>query len=325
VESRSEKKERLKGHAYAVWSARFGRCLAPGGSCTNHPIRAHTLQRQGPIRLLSLDGHVVMLRQRLDLEKGPTISFESLGVKKATVFTGLCAEHDSALFERIDLHPVRVDEPECLFLHAYRAVLRETHVCLEVAAKLQSVYQRQCDLELVDPDVATRGGLFAVERMVVAYETWLYKEHIDRAFLQGNLAVLSHDVIDLGETGPCIGVSSLFSLDEVQVADDSARVALNVIPVAGGTYAVLSYIDRDRNAARAWLRPVLAATGRHQRYLLSRLILERSDNIVISPALYARWSEERREAVRRFFVATILRNEADFQDERLNLFDQGAA
>jgi hypothetical protein len=266
-----------------------------------------------------------MLRQRLDLEKGPTISFESVGVKKATVFTGLCPEHDAALFERIDLNPGRVDDRESLFLHAYRAVLRETHVCLEAAAKLQCVYQKQCDLGLVDRDVPTPGGLFALKRMKVAYETWLYKEHIDRAFLQGDLAVLSHDVIDLGGTGPCIGVSSLFSLDEVEVADDSARVALSVIPVAGGrTHAVLSYIERDRNAARAWLKPILAATGRRQRYLLSRLILERSDNFIINPALYAQWSEERREVIRRLFVATILKNDADFHDERLNLFDQDA-
>jgi hypothetical protein len=266
-----------------------------------------------------------MFHQHLDLERGPTISFESVGVKKATVFTGLCPEHDAALFERIDLNPGRVDDPQSLFLYAYRAVLRETHVCLEAASKLQSVYQKQCDLGLVNRNVPTRGGLFAVERVAVAYETWLYKEYIDRAFLRGDFAVLSHDVIDLGQTGPCIAVSSLFSLDEIQVADDTARIALNVIPVSGGaTYAVLSHIERDLNAARAWLKPVLAATGRRQRYLLSRLILERSDNFIINPALYAQWSEERREVVRRFFVATILKNDADFHDERLNLFDQDA-
>lgn len=327
MESRSEKKERLKGHAYAVWSAPFGRCLAPGGSCTNRPVKAHSVQRQGPIRLISFDGHVVMLRQRLDLMKrGPTISFESVGVKKATTFTGLCQEHDAALFERIDMNPGRLDDVQSLSLHAYRAILRETHVCLEAAAKLQSVYQKQCDFELVDRNVPTRGGLFAVERMAVAYETWHYKEYIDRAFLRGDFAVLSHDVIDLGQTGPCIAVSSLFSLDEIQVAEDTPRIALNVIPVSGGaTYAVLSYIDRDLNAARAWLKPVLAATGSHQRYLLSRLILERSDNFVINPALYAQWSEERREVVRRFFLATVLENDASFEDARLNLFDQNAA
>lgn len=324
MESRSEKRKRLKGHAYAVWNACAGRCLAPGGSCTNQPIRAHSVQRQGPISLLSRDGHVVMLRQRLDLENVPTISFKSVGVKRATAFTGLCAEHDSSLFKRIDLHPVRVDDPESLFLHAYRAVLRETHVCWKAAAKLQSVYQKQCDLNLVDRNVPTRGGLFAVDRIVLASHTQLYKEHIDQGFLQGDLAVLSHDVIDLGKTGPCVGASSLFSLDDIQVGDDSARVALNVIPADGGTYAVLSYTKRDRDAARAWLTLVLTATGRYQRYLLSRLILERSDNFVINPGLYARWSDERREAIRSFFVETIFKKDGHFEDQRLNLFDQDA-
>jgi len=316
-------KKLLKGHAYAVWSARFGRCLAPGGSCANQPIGAHSVQQQGPIRLLSRDGHVVMLRQRLDLDKGPTISFERVGIKKATVFTGLCAKHDSTLFKRIDLHAVRADDAESLFLHAYRAVLRETHVCLEFATKLQSVYRRKCDLGLVDRNVSTPEGLLAMERLIVAYETRLYKESFDQAYLRGDLAAISHDVLDLGETGPCVGVSSLFSLDEVRVGDDSARVGLNVIPVAGRTLVVLSYIDRDRDAARAWLTPILAATGRCQRYLLSRLILERSENIVINPALYAKWSDERRKVVLRFFGGTILNNDPNFDDERLNLFHQG--
>lgn len=317
------RKKLLEGHAYKAWSARFGQCLAPGSSCANQPIRAHSVQRQGPIRLLSGDDHVVMLRMRLDLERGPTISFEHIGVKKATVFAGLCAKHDSALFRRIDLHATHADDAQSLFLHAYRSVLRETHVCLEFAAKLQSVYQKQCDLELTDRDVPTRGGLFALERFIAAYETWLYKEHFDRAYLSGDLAAISHDVVDLGETGPCIAVSSLFSLDEVRVGDDSARVDLNVIPVAGRTFVVLSYIDRDRDAARVWLAPILAATGRRQRYLFSRLILERSENIVINPALYAKWSDERRKVVLRFFGDTILKNNPNFEDERLNLFHQG--
>jgi hypothetical protein len=274
------------------------------------------------MRLLSDHGHVVMLRQRLDLDGGPRVSFESVGVKKATVFTGLCAEHDFSLFERIDRDCLRPEGMECLFLHAYRAILRETHVCLEAAVKLQLTYQEQCDLDLVDRNVPSRGGLYAVERMTTAYETFLYKEQIDEAFLRGDLCVLSHDVIHLGQTGPCLAVSSLFSLDELEGANDTVRVVLNVIAVpGGGTYAVLSYVGHDREVARVWLAPVLTASGRKQRYLLSRLILERSENMVISPQLYARLSEDRRDVVRRFFAATILKNDNDFHDERLNLSD----
>jgi len=43
-----------------------------------------------------------MLRQRLDLDQGPEIRFESVGVNRATVFSGLCAEHDSSLFRVIE-------------------------------------------------------------------------------------------------------------------------------------------------------------------------------------------------------------------------------
>jgi hypothetical protein len=183
VESRVERKKRLKGRVYRLWSSSFGRCLAPGGSCTRTPIHVHSVQRQGAMRLLSDHGHVVMLRQRLDLDGGPRVSFESGGVKKATVFTGLCAEHDFSLFERIDRDCLCPEDMECLFLHAYRAILRETHVCLDVAVKLQLAYQEQCDLDLVDRNVPSRGGLYAVERMTTAFETFLYKEHIDEAFL----------------------------------------------------------------------------------------------------------------------------------------------
>ena len=322
MESRTGKKKRLKGYGYRVWNSRFGRCLAPGSVCLKPPIRAHSVQRQGSMRLLSSGGHVIMLRQRFDLKSGPTISFHLVGVRNATVFTGLCAQHDFDLFKRIDREFFRMDDVQCLFLQAYRAILRETHVCLEFAAKLQSVYQKQCDLGLVDRNVPSRGSLSAVQRIVVAYETWLYKESIDRAFQQGNVSIFSHDVLDLGQTGACIGVSSLFSLDEAQTIHDAPRVALNVIPVPGGnTYAILSYIGPDKDAARTWLNPVLTAAGRKQRYLLSRLVLERSDNIVINPQLYTRLNHDRREVIRHFFAATVLRNDGGFHDERLNLFD----
>jgi hypothetical protein len=107
------------------------------------------------------------------------------------------------------------------------------------------------------------------------------------------------------------------------VGDDIARVALTVIPVpSGGTYALFSYLARDAATARTWLQPVVSATGHTQRYLLSRLILERSDNIVINPTVYEQWSEDRREVIQKFFAMTVVENNWDFHDKYLNLFDK---
>jgi hypothetical protein len=51
---------------------------------------------------------------------------------------------------------------------------------MEAAAKIQSTYLMQCELGLADRNEITRGGMLAVQRMVVAYQLWLYKREFDR-------------------------------------------------------------------------------------------------------------------------------------------------
>jgi len=322
VASRRRKRNQLKRYAYHTLTGCFGRCIAPGVECPSEPIRAHSVQREGPLRRVSADGHVIMLRQRIDLDRGPTYDFAPVGVNKATVFTGLCREHDQRLFTAIDRQPLNRADAEQLFLYAYRAVLRETHVSIESAAKLQAVYQEKCRLGLTDPNVPTSADMFAVDRMVRAYETWLYKEMCDEALVARRYDDLVYDCIDLGETPPCIAVSSLFSIDEVQVGDDVARVALTVLDGEDDhAYGLLAYLRRDSTQAREWLEPLLRNTLKSQRYLLSRLILERCDNIVISPTVFATWSPQKREIIRDFWASTVLRNENKFDDDRLDLFE----
>jgi hypothetical protein len=314
-------KKALKAHAFHAWAAPFGRCLVPPGDCNKSPIRAHSLQRQGAVRLLSVDNHVFMLRQHIYADAPPRISFERVGMRKATVFTGLCAHHDTCLFRPIDANVLDFRNPEHLFLLAYRAVLRETHVSIEAAIRLQSVYLKKIELGLGDSNNPTRWERFVLHRLIQGYKTWLYKTMFDEAFQHRELTAVRHDVIDLGQTDPCVAVSSLFSLDDVRVKDDVARIALTVLPTSRGrTVAVISYAHRDARKARTRLRPLLHARGEQQRYLLSRLILERSDNIVFSPTLVERLGE-RRNIIVRFCEATILRNDTEYDDDRLNLFN----
>jgi hypothetical protein len=273
-----------------------------------------------------VDGHVVMLRQRLDLESGPTYKFERVGIGHATIFTGLCGEHDQTLFAPIDRFELALTDSEQLFLHAYRAVLRETHVSIEAAAKLQAVYQKKCQLALTDANVPTRAGMFAVQRMDVAYETWLFKEMYDRALSCGRYQNVVYDRVDLGETEPSIAVSSLFSLDEVPVGDDVARVALTVLHAADGhSYGLLAYLNRDSAAARGRLEALIRAPAASARYLLSRLVLERCDNVAINPRLFGSWPDDKRAIILDFWASTVLANDHAFNDNRLNLFDSRAA
>ncbi|MGE5112627.1 MAG: hypothetical protein ACM3JB_17310 [Acidobacteriaceae bacterium] len=261
---------------------------------------------------------MLMLRFRLRTGK---IAFESVGINEATVFTGLCAKHDAELFKLIDTEPDLRNSREWLFLHAYRAVIRETHASIEAGVKVQLTYQKKCELGMLNRDIPTREGMLAVERLALAYETHEYKELWDTAFLQQNFLGVRHDVLDLGWTGPCIAVSSLFSLDEIVLRSGTPRVALNILPLPDGhSLAIFSYTRPETEAARSFLGPILNGNSSQQRYLLSRLVLERSDNIAFNPLLLEKLGTERQEAIRAFEEATVLQNQPDWDDERLNLF-----
>ena len=43
------RKKQLKGPTYQVWNSSFGQCLLPDNRYTRSPIRAHSVQLQGPI------------------------------------------------------------------------------------------------------------------------------------------------------------------------------------------------------------------------------------------------------------------------------------
>ena len=74
-----------------------------GKRCRNESIRSHSLQRMGPLKSISENGHVIRFGQPLAMSA--LISkdtFEEVGVKKASIFNGFCAEHDSRIFSEIE-------------------------------------------------------------------------------------------------------------------------------------------------------------------------------------------------------------------------------
>lgn len=325
MDGRAAKKRKLRTHIIDVWTSRLRRCLAPGNNCSSGAIAAHSIQRSGPLALLAAHGHVCVLRGPIGPQKPPAAVFKRIGVRQASVFTGLCAKHDSELFAPIERQPFDPENRLHFRLHAYRAILQETHASMETAARLQSTYQQELALGLSDSDDPSPFGIFTTQRLIACYATWLYKEQCDGAFGEAPLLDFEHDVLQLPGTGPRIAVSALFSLDHLRVQDDIARAAITVFPtVEGDTFVIISYLPKDQAIVRADLTNVLHSRGVAQRYLLSRLLLENCQNIAFAPALVDAMSIEQREIILDFFNRTVLRNDPDFQSPHLNLFDEVA-
>jgi hypothetical protein len=93
-------------------------CFYPG--CNNPTINSHAIS-QHVLSRIAEKGHVRMLRHH------PYKSFEfaSVGIREATIFSGFCAQHDTALFKDIDKPGDDLGAPRTVLLMNYRATVRE--------------------------------------------------------------------------------------------------------------------------------------------------------------------------------------------------------
>jgi hypothetical protein len=177
---------------------------------------------------------------------------------------------------------------------------------MESASKIQSTYTRRVEMGLDSGNEPSPAGMLAVDHMIRAHRTFLYKDHFDAALGSKQYDAVLHDVIAINQEEPTIAVSSLFSVDGVSRDDDWVRVALNVFPLdRNESIAVFSYLPDDATQVRSSLNTFLGVDGHYQKYLLSKLILNNCENFVVSPIYYEKWSEAKRKAVTDYFVQTL--------------------
>ena len=289
----ADKKGKLFGTFAKLMNARYSRCLGPDIFCNKPAIRAHSIQNSRILELIAVDGHVIVLQSRITKD-GPAVSLRTVGRNTASTFTGLCADHDQEIFRPIDTAPIDLEDQEHLFLVTYRAAYREFHACLQTAMRLQTAYLQRVDSGLDPPSTPTPAGLLATHRIAVAHEMFGWKVALDEARVQRDFGLVAHDVIRLERQPPTIAACSLYSVDHLMGVDSTLRIHLNVLPLSRIESAVVfSYAATDADLARAHLDRVLGSRGAHQKYELSRVVLENCENFVLNPEYVAAWDEQK--------------------------------
>ena len=306
-------------HFFKVHGISTDRCHEPSEKCEQTAIRAHSIPCGTVLGSLADGGHVVMPHMKLKVPPPAEISFKRVGKYQATTFTGLCSQHDNDIFRPVDDGLPDLSDPSQLFLLAYRAVLREFHVCLQNALRFQSTYQKRVEVGLSPGTEPCDYGMFATAHLVNAHECYEYKRQFDHYFLNTDWSPLQHHIIVLKDQPPSIAVSSMFSLDDVD-APETPRVTLSVFPADNQVMVAFSAVPNDAPFVTTYLDRILSSNGYFQKYLLSKLILQSCDNFVIAPTYYDALTKDRKDATCQFYVETILENAEDREDERLYLF-----
>jgi len=293
----------------------FNRCLEPTFQCEQEAIRAHSIQNNRTIELLAKKNHVIAWQPRFS-QAGPDIQLRQVGRNEASTFFGFCNHHDTELFKSLDSKPLDVNDREQLFLLAYRGISCELHAIMNGVVQLQCFYTDRIKRGAEPQDASSVIGTKAVEQMLLSWALWRYRhKYYDEQLLSQSFANIEHDIIELNDQPPCLAASSFFTLRDESIDKELVGTAINILPISETkTYAVFSYAFQDRGIVHASLDRVLHSHGEYQKYELSKLILSRISNVLISPHRFENWGSTKTKKITEAFVHT-LRTKQDVEDD----------
>lgn len=317
----SEIDGKLKKLFYSSIGSEFNKCLERSMECENKAIKAHSVQNSNVLDLLCKNGHVIQIRLKVGGDAPPKPEYKLVGRNRATTFTGLCAEHDSGIFKEIDTQEVSVKDSRQLYLLAYRSVLRELHATMHGAGMIQGAYQKRVEMGIDPKDQPSNAGMEVVFHMIKAWRTYRYRCEFDRIEESDCYDELTHFTKVIATTAPTVAASVLFGVGKYSTEEDLVGVALNIVPLsANQTAIVFSYFKEHENEVKTAFPELYEAEGYYLGYVVSKILLEYGENLVLCPEYFNSWSEEKRTCILEYFTKTLLEEQYEKDNEHLFLF-----
>lgn len=285
---------------------KFNKCLSPTMNCPDSAIKAHSVQKATALALIEEAGHVTELKMKI-ANDNPVCEFVKVGRNSASTFTGFCSHHDTKIFHSIDTKPLNLQDPEQLFLIAYRAVTRDLHVLMESGARLQAAHVWRVDSGVVGANEASPSAIAPMEQMYKSWQVWRYRnKYYDHVFADGDYKDILHSTFIIAGRQPVLAAASFFPIDNRFPKDSKARIALNVIPISQDETAVIfSYPKEQSGPSRRHIANVMLKKGDDQLLALSTLMLDTTENFFIRPSHVAGWSDEKRSFIEKAYLSTV--------------------
>jgi hypothetical protein len=102
---------------------------------------------------------------------------------------------------------------------------------MEAAIKVQSMYEQRIEAGIDNGNQPEAAGMMAVERMLHAHATYVYKTELDNALTNCRYEALTHEIISLTNQVPAVAASVFFDLDRRPNEEEPPRTALNILPI----------------------------------------------------------------------------------------------
>ncbi len=276
-------------------------CLFPDkAGCSERAIRAHSIQNNRILDLLSENGEVVMLRPNATVYDFK-MRAERIGRGKATTFTGFCRDHDKIIFQPIEDKNFNFGDTEQNALFAYRAFAKEQHAKLSQYSIFSKYkFHERMALGLIGVEAAIKDidyHLSIFKKILFEKEYDLIQTKIIAYNKNYELAVSS--ALNLNYDFEGNSVNDLNNLEKRAIP-----LFLSILPSNGKTYVLLSYFKEDREQFSFFDKQLIEADKKLQHIRLTNILMMCCENIVFSPRLWDRIDTDKQE----LYFSKMLRN-----------------
>ncbi len=319
-----DKYKKLLNSGYKIQHANYLACIAPEGfgTCNKDIIKAHSIQNRQILEKIQDNDHVVMLLASISGPKRVNIEFRKIGRNKATIFTGLCHYHDNLIFAPIENNPLDIENPQHLFLLAYRAITKHTHSLMNSAHQAKLLFEKKTELGLIENnDDLSDEEEYMLTRTFMAYKLHLYKQEYDTIYLNQKYEDLCHEILKIRQQKPTVAVNAFFSFQREKMSEkNQGGVALNAFPKGDIAIVIFSYLCKEKSLVLPHINDILSTSGEKQEILLSKLILRYCENFVINPNHFESFSKKKKEMIKKYFIDTLFHDDVEISGIDINLF-----
>ncbi|MBY0115273.1 SEC-C metal-binding domain-containing protein [Paenibacillus xylanexedens] len=277
--------EAKKSHNYT--------CLYPG--CEDRSISSHSIQEKRFLNKLATNGHVLQVDINIR-SKVAYINAEKKGISQdASTFFGFCSDHDTKIFQKIEIEDTIFSTPEQFFLFAYRA-LSQTLFTSQEMYYLNVVAVREKPLLVKAPLFQKQ----VMEKKYIRESFQKYKDQFDQILLTSDFEKLETVKFTLHKKAD-VAISSCFTLpfdifgEPLNYKEQPKKIMLTVCYEKEKTFILISWLKSEANYFRA-LKAQLALLNEEQIALfVNNIIPMYCENYFISSKLFDNFSPEAKE------------------------------
>lgn len=284
--------DRLVGNInQAIRDCKIKKCIYPDtNSCSKSIINSHSIQNNRILNNISVDGHVLMFVPNY---KNNISEIRPVSKNKATTFNGFCKYHDDVVFKDIETKEF-VGENKQIFLFAYRAFAFEHHRKLEATQMLKNTFAK-----IPKSSSECKVFLSAYKSHTLTIQDNLFIKHIFDDSIRCNKFDILESIIWNLDYKIDFSTTTMFPLqydlkgillNDIESCTPMKKIFLSVFPQNNKSYIILSWLKQDNDTYINLKKQLKELKIEEVFTFFNNLIVNNTENIVISPRLWNNWT-----------------------------------